>query len=181
MGSGILFHWSPKGGSGTSVVAAATAVRLARDGADVVLVDCDGDQAALLGLLASSEGVAGLGDWSPAAGTAAEFAQQIWPRLRLLGPGTTPAAAVDVLAAIEELAADAVVVVDAGADRDDLRGRLSAGAPHVVVCVMRLCYLAISRARGRAGGYGWVTLVCEPGRSLRELDIAAALGATHVE
>ena len=45
MSAGILFHWSPKGGSGTSVVAAGTAIRLARDGADVVLVDCDGDQA----------------------------------------------------------------------------------------------------------------------------------------
>ena len=78
----------------------------------------------MLGLLASSERVAGLGDWSPADGEVVELAQQIQPGLRLLGPGTTPATADDVLAAIETLAAEAVVVVDAGSDRDDLRERL---------------------------------------------------------
>ena len=52
--------WSPKGGSGTTVVAASLGLELAAFGWSVVLVDLGGDLPALLGVEASQEG---LGDW----------------------------------------------------------------------------------------------------------------------
>ena len=57
----IDVYWSAKGGVGTSVVAAATALMSAADGVATLLVDLDGDQPAILGL-ASSSGP-GVGDW----------------------------------------------------------------------------------------------------------------------
>ena len=53
--------WSPKGGVGTSVVAATLALRTAAAGVDCLLVDLGGDQAAVLGV-APPPGP-GVGDW----------------------------------------------------------------------------------------------------------------------
>jgi hypothetical protein len=55
--------WSPKGGSGTSVVAAAIALQAAAEGHDTLLVDLAGDQAAVCGVEAGD----GIGDWFAAA------------------------------------------------------------------------------------------------------------------
>ena len=52
--------WSPKGGSGTTTVAAACALVCAR-GPGARLADLDGDQAAVLGLAADPP--TGLLDW----------------------------------------------------------------------------------------------------------------------
>ena len=56
----LVAFWSPKGGSGTSVLAAACAVVLARHGG-VRLADLDGDQPAIFGLGTDPE--TGLADW----------------------------------------------------------------------------------------------------------------------
>ncbi|MEZ5168106.1 MAG: hypothetical protein R2695_17075 [Acidimicrobiales bacterium] len=56
--------WSPKGGSGTSVVAAALAVSTASAGRECLLVDLGGDLPALLGLAEEGDGVA---DWLAAS------------------------------------------------------------------------------------------------------------------
>src|SRR6266700_6142645 len=56
----LLALWSPKGGSGTSVLAAACALVLGRRGG-ARLADLDGDQPALFGL--ASEPPTGLVDW----------------------------------------------------------------------------------------------------------------------
>ena len=53
---------SPKGGVGTSVVAAALALRHAQAGHPTVLVDLAGDQPDLLGVAPSSS--LGIGDWA---------------------------------------------------------------------------------------------------------------------
>lgn len=53
---------SPKGGVGTSVVAAALALRHAHAGHPTVLVDLAGDQPDLLGVSPSSS--LGIGDWA---------------------------------------------------------------------------------------------------------------------
>ena len=45
---------------------------------------------------------------------------------------------------------------------------------------LRTCYLALSRAQHRPGGYSWVVVVAEPGRALRSGDVAAAVGTDHV-
>ena len=56
----LLALWSPKGGSGTSIVAAACAVVLARH-CGARLVDLDGDQPAIFGLAAEPD--IGILDW----------------------------------------------------------------------------------------------------------------------
>ena len=56
----LVCFWSPKGGSGTSVIAAAAALVLARE-TDARIVDLSGDQPAVLGL--AHDPVPGLLDW----------------------------------------------------------------------------------------------------------------------
>ena len=191
----ITWYWSVKGGVGTSVVAAATAIRLASEEHDTTLVDLTGDQPALLGMVAgamSSE--PGIGDWVAAGdGVAADaigrLLEDVAPGLRLLRRGTRlapldHAAPLEdqrprLMLALEVLARNGPVVVDAGLDLAGLRSVL--GGRHRPVCVLRACYLALSRAQQVAGPYERVVLVEEPGRALRSRDVAAAVGASHVE
>ena len=56
----LVCFWSPKGGSGTSVMAAAAALVLAREG-PVRIADVAGDMPAVLGLATDAE--QGLRDW----------------------------------------------------------------------------------------------------------------------
>ena len=64
----LLAFWSPKGGSGTSVIAAACALHAAQTTGSVRLVDLCGDQPAILGLGADPE--TGVADWLAAGPTA---------------------------------------------------------------------------------------------------------------
>lgn len=214
----ITWYWSVKGGVGTSVVAAATAIRLASEDHDTTLVDLTGDQPALLGMIAgAASSEPGIGDWVAAGeGVAADaigrLLEDVAPGLRLLRRGTQPAldlgldrettsgvgaqAAVDpgpepgsqplsdhrrrrLMLALEVLARAGPVVVDAGLDGLELRSDLA--APHRPVCVLRSCYLALTRAQRVPGPYDRVILVEEPGRALRVRDVAAAVGASSVE
>ena len=191
----IIWYWSVKGGVGTSVVAAATAIRLASEDRETTLVDLTGDQPALLGMLAgTAPSEPGIGDWVAAGdGVAADaigrLLEDVAPGLRLLRDGTQPAL-VDQTAdrenqrsrlvlALEMLARIGPVVVDAGLDPFELRTDLAAS--HRPVCVLRSCYLALNRAQRTSGPYDWVVLVEEPGRTLRVRDVAAAVGASSVK
>ena len=197
----IIWYWSVKGGVGTSVVAAATAIRLASEDHDATLVDLTGDQPALLGMIAgAAPPEPGIGDWMVAGdGVAADaigrLVEDVAPGLRLLRRGTRPPhgtpeppedepASDDLgrrlMLALEVLARRGPVVVDAGLDPAGLRSQLVGGA-HQPVCVLRSCYLALSRAQQVAGPYDRVVLVEEPGRALRARDVVAAVGASHVE
>ncbi|MYK76853.1 MAG: ArsA family ATPase, partial [Acidimicrobiaceae bacterium] len=95
----IIWYWSVKGGVGTSVVAAATAVRLASEDRETTLVDLTGDQPALLGMIAgAAPPEPGIGDWVAAGdGVAADaigrLLEDVAPGLRLLRDGTQPALA----------------------------------------------------------------------------------------
>ena len=187
----IIWYWSVKGGVGTSVVAAATAVRLASDDREATLVDLTGDQPALLGLIAgAAPSEPGIGDWVAAGdGVAADaigrLLEDVAPGLRLLRQGTQPALdALDdgrrrLVLALEVLARIGPVVVDAGLDPFEVRSDLAAG--HRPVCVLRSCYLALTRAQRVSGPYDRVVLVEEPGRALWVRDVAAAVGASSVE
>ncbi len=214
----ITWYWSVKGGVGTSVVAAATAIRLASEDHDTTLVDLTGDQPALLGMIAGAmPSEPGIGDWVAAGeGVAADaigrLLEDVAPGLRLLrqgtqsafdsgsDPGTKPGLghqpALDpepdpgcqppsdnqrhrLVLALEVLARSGPVVVDAGLDPFELRSELV--ARHRPVCVLRSCYLALTRAQRVAGPYERVILVEEPGRALRVRDVAAAVGASSVE
>ena len=184
----IIWYWSVKGGVGTSVVAAATAVRLASDHHDATLVDLTGDQPALLGLISGmAPAEPGISDWVAAGdGVAADsigrLLEAVGPRLRLLRRGSQPLPAGDnrrLKLALEVLARAGPVVVDAGLDSGEIRAALK--EPYRPVCVLRACYLALSRAQRVAGPYDRVVLVEEPGRALRARDVAAAVGASKVE
>ncbi len=183
----LLALWSPKGGSGTSVLAAACAVALARAPipGGCRLADLDGDQPAIFGL--PKDPPTGLADWiglAPHVPTDAldRLATEVAPGIVLLPRGDAIAAqgaAADAGAALAVALRDAPVptVADVGlADALWARGVVEV-ADHSVV-VVRGCYLALRRAvqspllEAAAG----VVLVEEPGRSLGAREVTDVLG-----
>jgi len=182
----LVCFWSPKGGSGTSVVAAAAALVLARE-APARIADLAGDVPAVLGLATEPE--PGLRDWlriGPEAPTEAldRLALDAGRGLALL-----PAGAGDVASATPEAGAALAValradprptVVDVGVlhDRSDpaLHALVEVADAHVVV--VRGCYLALRRAvrielTARANGAVYVE---ESGRALGVRDVSNVLG-----
>lgn len=165
---------SPKGGVGTSVVAAAIAVHSARSGTDTLLVDLAGDQPDLLGVAQPEFGVT---DWLggndvPLDGLAA-LELDVAPHLRLLARGTAPSITrLDVLAGVCA-AGRRTVVVDAGVASD----AYWAGGQAEEVVVLRACYLAVRRA-GTLASTARVVVIEEPGRALRASDVENAVGVT---
>lgn len=177
-----LTFWSPKGGSGTSVFAAACALTLARmHPAGARLADLAGDQAAILGLPADPE--PGLAAWlatGPEAPTDAldRLAVEVSPVLDLLpsggpAPGAGAASAEAGAALAVALAAGArPTVVDAGTAHEAASRALLEVVDGPVV-VVHPCYLALRRAVASPGvsRCRGAVLVEEPGRALTERDV----------
>jgi hypothetical protein len=192
----LLFAlWSPKGGSGTSVVSVALGSFLARR-RPVLLVDLAGDLPAIAGLAPDwvrprfSRGpFPSLAAWL-AAGPAApsdaldDLVQPVGEGLGLLSLGSAPPGMpMGVLppesgAALAAALADGpIMVADAGRAEYPVQRALVEVADASVV-VVRGCYLALRRAvddplTARALG---VVVVEEPGRSLGPADVAEVLG-----
>ena len=188
--------WSVKGGSGTTVVAAALA-SLAADGPGALLVDLVGDAPAVLGLPEpASPGLAGwMAEPHLPPDALARLEVPVAPGLALLPaghPGATdagpspdaslgPARAL-LLAAL--LARDhRRVVVDAGVLHHrtlSAAGGLPltlAAAASVSYLVLRPCYLALRRAAAAPLAPSAVVVVREPGRVLDAAEVAAVVGA----
>jgi hypothetical protein len=181
----LVCFWSPKGGSGTSVVAAAAALVLAGEGPARV-ADLAGDLPAVLGLAADPD--LGLHDWLRAG---PEAPADALARLGIdAGRGLVllPAGAGDVSAAPPEAGAALAMalradprptVVDVGvlgAQSEVLHAFVEVADVHVIV--VRGCYLALRRAvrvELTAGAAGAV-YVDEPGRSLGARDVHNVLG-----
>jgi len=181
----LVCFWSPKGGSGTSVVAAAAATVLGREG-PARLADLAGDQPAIFGLARDSD--TGLRDWlriGPEAPTDAldRFAVAAGSGLVLLGAGSG-----DVATAPPESGAALAVALRAdprptiadvgrlGPVPDALHALVEVADAHVIV--VRGCYLALRRAMhvevtSSAAG---IVFVDEPGRSLGTRDVSSVLG-----
>lgn len=171
----LLALWSPKGGSGTSVLAAACALVLARRG-ECRLADLGGDQPAILGLGADPD--TGISDWlaiGPDAPAEAldRLAVEVAPNLKLVPPGNrrvlAPAPAAEAGAALGAALRSPEVpcVVDAGR-ADGPASRMTVEVADVSVVVVRGCYLSLRRAvrtplTARAAG---IAFLDEPGRSL---------------
>lgn len=178
-----LTFWSPKGGSGTSVFAAACALTLARiHPSGVRLADLAGDQAAILGLPADPG--PGLSAWlatGPEAPTEAldRLAVEVAPGLDLLPTGelgaepvSTPSADAGAALAAALAAGPRRAVVDAGT-AVGAASRAVVEVADAAVAVIHPCYLALRRSvaspvLGRCRG---VVVVEEAGRALTERDV----------
>jgi hypothetical protein len=174
----MIVCWSMKGGSGTTVVAAALAVLLSRT-EPVLLVDLAGDAPAALGLPEPSG--PGALDWlaSPTADAAAlhRLAVEANHRLQLLPDGDldAPVSGRRWTELAEALAScGRRVVVDAGLGTPP-EGLMVPGTSSLLVT--HSCYLSMRRvvlAEHRPTG---VVLVQQLGRALAASDIERAVGA----
>lgn len=171
--------WGIKGGSGTSVVAAALAVLVAERDGEVLLVDRAGDQPAVLGL--ADPAGPGVLDWLATGSDAAALGRLELDRgdgVALLPAGGAGGAGPATVAPDREavLAAALVddrrrVVVDAGTTDSP------PPTPGTSLLVVRPCYLALRRAARAAERPDAVVLVREVGRSLDRHDVARVLDA----
>lgn len=185
----LVCCWSPKGGTGTTVVAAALALVLARraahGGAGALLVDLGGDASSALGV--SGGDGPGVLDWLAAApdvpsDALARLEVDVAPGLRLVPTGDdapTRAAAGALLAGV--LGADPrSVVVDCGRLGDAGPGECPASAVVAAadrsLVVLRPCFLGLRRAAAARARATDVVVVDEPGRALSVGDVPRALG-----
>ena len=180
----LVACWSPKGGSGTTVVSVLLALLWARASAGgAVLADLTGDVPAALGVPDAAG--PGLLDWWGAAGGVDAVALgrlevEVGRSLRLLPcggslPGGGGADRADMLAAL--LGADPrPVVADCGTAGRSPARELAAGAV-LSLAVLRPCYLALRRALDADIRPSGVVLVTEPGRALQRRDVEDVLGA----
>jgi cellulose biosynthesis protein BcsQ len=180
--------WSSKGGSGTTVVAAALAVVHSKScPAGALAVDLAGDVAAVLGL-ADEPGGAGVAEWLaggelvPADGLA-RVELTVHPALALVPRGRVALQSSRGAALAALLRADPrSVVVDGGwvgadapAARTDLVGAVAANADHSLL-VLRPCFLALRRALHAPIRPTGVVLLVEEGRALTPPDVEDVLG-----
>ena len=169
--------WSAKGGSGTTVVAAALALGSPTDS---LLIDLDGELPAALGVPEPSG--QGLSDWfasDAAEHSILDLAGTVATTTRLVpkGPAAIPRESARWPALRKFLtAAPFEVIVDAGcgAPPPDLLAEHTRG-----LLVTRPCYLSLLRA-SRLPRPDGVVLVAEPGRSLTSADVSRAIGAPVV-
>jgi hypothetical protein len=172
----VTVLWAAKGGSGTTVVAAALALA---SPTDTLLVDLAGDLPAALGV--GRHVGQGVGDWlqSDAPVTALDDLAVTLDRTTRLLPRGAP---VDPEAGrwpelLDALGQHRAVVVDAGSGPPP--ASLRAGATRTLL-VTRACYLALRKATAHPCRPDGVVLVAEPGRSLGRGDIERCLGAPVV-
>ena len=185
---GLTLCWSVKGGSGTTVVAAALALT---SEPPVILVDLAGDQPAVLGLPEPTG--PGVGDWLASDAPAnhlADLAIEVAHGVRLIPRGRPDQGAglrtdeADPIRLqrwdelISALTADRVhLIVDAGTGEPP--EVLNESAERSLL-VTRACYLALRRAVNSTTRPTGVVLVSEAGRALRANDVEAALNADIV-
>ncbi len=179
----LVTLWSPKGGSGTSVVCALLAAVHAAAGERVLLVDVAGGLTDVLGVGPSP--ATGVRDFCLAEEAPPDALTRlrvdVAERVALLpsggGPDPGPERAALVAAVVgggEEL-----VVIDAGSADDEL-GRAFLRAATLRFMVVRPCYLALRAAQRRSEPTDGVVVVTEPGRALSTADVAAAAGVPVV-
>jgi hypothetical protein len=180
----LVVCWSPKGGSGTSVVATGLAIVDSRSrsahGTDsrTVIVDLGGDVPAILGL---EEPLIGIAEWisDPSAFDIRTLIVEngtepgVLPRGRAALPESRSGAWSRLAVELAHLSnSDLTIVVDAG--RGPIPRELESVADHEYV-VIRPCYLAVRRARLIDHSSDAVIVVTEPDRALGQADIARVL------
>lgn len=180
----VTVLWSPKGGSGTTVVAATLALLLRQRHGSALLVDLGGDVPAVLGV--PDPPGQGAWDWlaTPTAGpeALARLVREGPDGVDVLPAGSGPpevwrpgraAALVEALAAERR-----PVVVDAGLLRPELHDAVARAT--CSLAVVRSCYLGLRRAVAAPVRPSGVVLVREPGRALGRADVEDVLGVPVV-
>jgi Flp pilus assembly CpaE family ATPase len=180
----VTVCWSPKGGSGTTVVATSLALVLAREHGSALLVDLDGDVPAALGL--AEPAGPGVLDWLgtvDADGEALDrLAVDAHDHLSLVARGeaveaTWPVGRMEALAHVLATRPHPVVV-DAGRWRTAVHPLVASATSSLMV--LRPCYLGLRRAISVPVRPSGVVLVNEPGRALGRRDIEEVLGVQVV-
>jgi hypothetical protein len=183
----LIACWSPKGGSGTTVVATTLGLLLAEDLPDGALVaDLEGDVPIVLGM-PDPPFDRGVRQWLAASPDVGVDALR-----RLVGPADAPGLSVlpagiagaagpardgradDLVGALSALGPP--VVCDCGTLRDDAELSVAAAAT-LSLCVVRPCYVALRRALRAPVRPSGIVLVTEPGRSLGRRDVEDVIGA----
>ena len=177
----IVACWSPKPGSGTSVVTCALATMWSRRGRGALLVDLGGDAAAIMGRPTPP---LGLGDILSGTGghRLGDVSVPVDDRLDLIAPGLAPTPVAHhplwnrLTVELSDRSRDGdLVFVDVG--DGDVPGWLR-DVTHHTVLVIRPCYLALRRAveHPRAGDLAdSVIVVSETDRALSARDVAGVL------
>ena len=174
----LVACWSVKGGSGTTVVAAALGLVLARSSpTGSVVVDLGGDLPAVLGT--PEPAGPGVSEWLSAgedvpADALAHLEVEGGPGLRLVPQGTAPLPAVGGERLVAALSAGRPAVVDCGRAGEAVGLEVAAAAP-LSLLVLRPCYLALRRALAAPLRPSGVVLVREEGRALGRRDVEAVL------
>ena len=173
----MFLCWSAKGGSGTTVIAAALALVLSHRGSTTV-VDLAGDLPAALGI--AEPGGPGVREWmaSPTADAPAleRLRIPVSDTLLLLPHGSKHSLG-ERWADLATALADHTVVIDAGTGVPP--AALLAAADHNLL-VTRPCYLSLRLAAASGVQPSGIVLVGEPGRALTARDIERAVGAPVV-
>lgn len=178
--------WSfcaPKGGVGTSVVAAATALESSRR-SPTLLIDFGGDLTQIFGL--DAESPHGVWDWLAAAddvGTEAleHLVVDVSPDLALIPAGRerrdslAPERVVRFVEAMQTTGRPTIADVGTLTDATDPRSLICASGDRST-CIVRGCYLALRRFAKFPVLVDDVVEIEEPGRALRTLDIEAVVG-----
>jgi MinD-like ATPase involved in chromosome partitioning or flagellar assembly len=180
----LVACWSSKGGAGTTVVAAALAVLLARRAPHgALVVDLAGDVPAALGL-ADPTGP-GIADWLGAGADVpidalSRLEQPAGGGLALLprGQDALVEGRADVLSALLG-ADDRPVVADCGTDPTGAALTVAAGATRSIL-VTRPCFLSLRRAMATPLRPSEIVLLSEPGRALTRADVEDCVGAPVV-
>lgn len=173
----VTVCWSAKGGSGTTVVAAALALL---DRSTSILVDLAGDLPAALGTVEPTG--QGIADWLSSDAPAEALADLAIPldgAARLIPRGTGPLGPTSPRwRELAEWLRDErlPVVVDAGLGPPP--AALLGGARGLLVT--RPCYLSLRRTRTMSPRPDGIVLVAEAGRQLRASDVAHSVGAPVV-
>jgi hypothetical protein len=173
----ITLCWAAKGGSGTSVIAAAMALATTEP---TLLIDLDGDQPAVLGL-PDPDGP-GVHDWLRSEAEPARLSSlelTIDHATALVPAGTAASADPSRWALLSKLLRDdrRRIIVDVGT-REPPRALFDV-ADHTWL-VTRPCYLSLRAAVAQSCRPSGVVLIDEPGRALRAGDVETSLGAPIV-
>lgn len=171
--------WSAKGGSGTTVIAAALALLRARSSPEgAVLVDLGGDVPHALGLAPPTG--PGVRDWLAAPDAEPEALDRLLidagGGLRVLPVGAGSGSSDRLVAA---LLPRHDVVVDCGPAACGLGMAVAAAMP-VSLLVVRPCYLGVRRALDSLVRPTGVVVVDERGHAMRSHDVGAAMSVPVV-